>query len=74
MIFFKWQLHSYFLACGQRRNMDVKIEPGWKEVLKDEFNKPYFQNIVLHLKTEKSQGKVIYPPGSFIFNAFKIAH
>ncbi len=23
-----------------------------------------------HLKTEKSQGKTIYPPGSFIFNAF----
>jgi uracil-DNA glycosylase len=50
--------------------MDVKIEPGWKEVLKEEFNKTYFQNIVLHLKTERSQGKTIYPPGSFIFNAF----
>lgn len=50
--------------------MDVKIEPSWKEVLKDEFSKPYFQQIVLHIKTEKSQGKVIYPPGQFIFNAF----
>lgn len=50
--------------------MDVKIEPGWKELLKDEFNKPYFQQIVLHLKTEKSQGKTIYPPGPLIFNAF----
>jgi uracil-DNA glycosylase len=50
--------------------MDVKIEPGWKEVLKEEFSKTYFQNIVLHLKTERSQGKTIYPPGSFIFNAF----
>lgn len=50
--------------------MDVKIESSWKAVLKDEFNKPYFQQIPLHLKTEKSQGKIIYPPGSLIFNAF----
>jgi uracil-DNA glycosylase len=50
--------------------MDVKIEDSWKEVLKQEFDKPYFQQIPLHLKTEKSQGKTIYPPGSLIFNAF----
>jgi uracil-DNA glycosylase len=50
--------------------MDVKIEPSWKKLLKPEFDKPYFQNIVLHIKTEKEQGKTIYPPGSFIFNAF----
>jgi uracil-DNA glycosylase len=50
--------------------MDVKIEASWKEVLKNEFIKPYFQQIPLHLKTEKSQGKIIYPPGSLIFNAF----
>ncbi|MGC4038971.1 MAG: uracil-DNA glycosylase [Chitinophagaceae bacterium] len=50
--------------------MDVKIEPSWKEVLKTEFNKPYFQQITLHIKTEKAQGKTIYPPGSLIFNAF----
>lgn len=50
--------------------MDVKIEPGWKEVLKEEFNKPYFQQIAQHLKTEKLQGKTIFPPGPLIFNAF----
>jgi uracil-DNA glycosylase len=50
--------------------MDVKIEDSWKQILKDEFSKPYFQQIALHLKTEKSQGKTIYPPGSLIFNAF----
>ncbi len=50
--------------------MDVKIDASWKKVLKEEFNKPYFQQIALHLKTEKSQGKKIYPPGSLIFNAF----
>ncbi len=50
--------------------MDVKIEASWKEVLKNEFAKPYFEQIPLHLKTEKSQGKIIYPPGSLLFNAF----
>ena len=50
--------------------MDVKIESGWKEILKEEFDKPYFQHIPLHLKTEKTQGKTIYPPGGNIFNAF----
>jgi uracil-DNA glycosylase len=50
--------------------MDVKIEDSWKKVLQTEFNKPYFQQIPLHIKTEKSQGKTIYPPGSLIFNAF----
>ncbi|HMK26167.1 MAG TPA: uracil-DNA glycosylase [Chitinophagaceae bacterium] len=50
--------------------MDVKIEPSWKEVLKEEFSKPYFEQIALHIKTEKSQGKIIYPPGPLIFNAF----
>ena len=50
--------------------MDVKIEASWKEVLQKEFNKPYFEQIVLHYKTERAQGKTIYPPGRFIFNAF----
>ena len=50
--------------------MDVKIEDSWKKLLKDEFSKPYFQQIALHIKTEITQGKTIYPPGSLIFNAF----
>src|SRR6476620_8018438 len=50
--------------------MNVKIESSWKNELKDEFKKPSFKNITEHLKTEKAQGKIIYPPGSLIFNAF----
>ncbi|MCX6316214.1 MAG: uracil-DNA glycosylase [Bacteroidetes bacterium] len=50
--------------------MNVKIEASWKEALKAEFSKPYFQQIATHIKTEKSQGKTIYPPGSLLFNAF----
>ncbi|MBI2729582.1 MAG: uracil-DNA glycosylase [Sphingobacteriales bacterium] len=50
--------------------MDVKIEESWKEVLKNEFTKAYFQQIVTFLKTERMAGKTIYPPGGMIFNAF----
>ncbi|GEP96845.1 uracil-DNA glycosylase [Chitinophaga cymbidii] len=51
--------------------MDVKIESSWKEVLKDEFQKSYFEQIVMFLKHEKALNKVIYPPGNLIFNAFE---
>ncbi|MBS1587020.1 MAG: uracil-DNA glycosylase [Bacteroidetes bacterium] len=50
--------------------MDVKIEASWKAELKDEFSKPYFEDIVNFLKAEKAAGKVVYPPGPYIFNAF----
>ena len=52
--------------------MDVKIEESWKEVLKNEFPKPYFQQIAAHLKMEKNTGAVIFPPGPLIFNAFNL--
>ena len=50
--------------------MNVEIEASWKKELQTEFTKPYFENIVAFLKTEKAQEKIIYPPGSLIFNAF----
>lgn len=51
--------------------MDVQIEESWKTVLQDEFEKPYFNALVATLKAEKKSGKIIYPPGPSIFNAFK---
>lgn len=57
-------MHPYLYA------MDVKIDASWKAVLKKEFDAPYFQQIPNHIKIEKSQGKIIYPPGPQIFNAF----
>ena len=51
--------------------MDIQIEESWKKVLKDEFAKTYFQHIITFLKAEKALGKIIYPPGPLIFNAFK---
>ncbi len=49
---------------------NVRIEESWKTVLRDEFHQPYFQSLATFLKNEKTAGKVIYPPGSLIFNAF----
>ncbi|MBS1626913.1 MAG: uracil-DNA glycosylase [Bacteroidetes bacterium] len=51
--------------------MNVEIEDSWKEKLQAEFNKPYFLQIVSHLKTERSTHTIIYPSGKLIFNAFK---
>lgn len=50
--------------------MDVKIEESWKQVLQQEFTKPYFLQIATLLKSEKLAGRTIYPPGQLIFNAF----
>jgi len=50
--------------------MDVKIENSWKEILSEEFEKKYFKQLALFLKKEYEEKK-IYPPGKYIFNAFK---
>jgi uracil-DNA glycosylase len=52
--------------------MDVQIEPGWKKMLSAEFSKPSLLQLAAHLRTEKIQGKIIYPPGSQIFQAFSL--
>ncbi|TCJ19094.1 uracil-DNA glycosylase [Flaviaesturariibacter flavus] len=50
--------------------MNVQIEASWKEALSGEFRQSYFKTITEHLKTEKAQGKTIYPAGPNIFHAF----
>ncbi|MBP5210537.1 MAG: uracil-DNA glycosylase [Bacteroidales bacterium] len=52
--------------------MDVTIEPSWKKVLAEEFEKPYFSSLAQYLHDEKRAGKTIYPPGRLIFNAFNL--
>jgi len=49
--------------------MDVKISESWKTVLKDEFEKPYFQNLVKFVKQEY-QMHSCFPKGDEIFSAF----
>lgn len=53
--------------------MKVQIEIGWEEVLREEFDKEYFIKITAFLKLEKSKGKIIFPPGPLIFNAFELS-
>jgi uracil-DNA glycosylase len=50
--------------------MDVQIEDSWKKNLQQEFSQPYFLEIISFLRAEKKNGKIIYPPGPLIFNAF----
>ncbi|WP_462381732.1 uracil-DNA glycosylase [Pseudomonas sp. Marseille-QA0892] len=47
----------------------IKLEPGWKHALRDEFDKPYMAQLRAFLQKEKAAGKAIYPPGPLIFNA-----
>ncbi len=51
--------------------MEVRIEPSWHEVLKDEFEKPYFSLLTSFVRKEY-QTQTIYPPAKLIFNAFDI--
>lgn len=49
--------------------MNVKIEESWKEALKNEFDKPYFKDLVDFVKNEY-KSTTVYPPPKFIFRAF----
>ena len=49
--------------------MDVRIEASWREKLKGEFQKPYFQKLVDFVRSEYKNHK-IFPPGKEIFSAF----
>lgn len=47
----------------------IDIEPSWHEVLREEFEKPYFAGLVQFVKLQYANF-VCYPPGKLIFNAF----
>jgi uracil-DNA glycosylase len=48
----------------------VQLHDSWKKALGDEFELPYMQQLREFLATEKAAGKIIYPAGKHIFNAF----
>ena len=48
---------------------DVRIAEDWKDILAEEFTKPYFDNLVAFVKQEYASG-VVYPAGRNIFRAF----
>jgi uracil-DNA glycosylase len=47
-----------------------QLHPSWQAVIGEELHKPYMEALRTFLKEEKAAGKVIYPPGPLIFNAF----
>ncbi|GGZ26675.1 uracil-DNA glycosylase [Echinicola pacifica] len=49
--------------------MKIEIAPSWKDKLKDEFEKPYFQNLEMFVK-DAYQKQQVFPPSSEIYNAF----
>ncbi len=51
--------------------MEVSIEPSWKKVLADEFEKPYFKELATFVRSEYQSGK-IYPAPKHIFRAFEL--
>ena len=50
----------------------IQIESSWKEVLLEEFQKPYMNQLKSFLIQEKQNGKTIFPPGKDIFSAFNL--
>lgn len=49
--------------------MDVTINESWKKLLSEEFDKPYFHELVQFVKKETKQYEV-FPSGKLVFNAF----
>jgi uracil-DNA glycosylase len=50
--------------------IDPVIEAGWKSILLDQFQSPYFRTLKEFLVEEK-KNYTLYPPGRLIFNAFQ---
>lgn len=51
------------------QKVNPQLEQGWKEVLKEEFDKPYFPALKEFLVEERLK-YTVYPPGPQIFAAF----
>lgn len=44
----------------------------WKDVIGAEKEQPYFQHILQQVQQARNEGRIVYPPQSDIFNAFKL--
>lgn len=70
------RLHNRFKYFGYAVNfvewsgMNVQIEPSWKAVLNEEFEKAYFKELTDKVR-RAYLSSTVYPPPQLIFNAFK---
>lgn len=51
---------------------DLITEPSWKDLLEDEFKKPYFLDLRKFLESQRVARRKIYPPQKQIFNALNL--
>ena len=54
------------LKKGKSMNMEI----SWHEKLKEQFNQPYFLDLMQFLEMEKMMGHKVFPPQDLIYNAF----
>ena len=52
------------------KNNDIQLGPSWLEYLQTEFEQDYMLALKQFLVEQKNSGRVLYPKGSLIFNAF----
>lgn len=57
---------------ADEQKIKPQIEASWLAELEEEFQKPYFADIKKALLQAKEDGKIVYPPGPLIFNAFNL--
>lgn len=53
---------------------EIKLHESWKEILIDEFSKPYFVDLKKKLVEEKKSGKIVFPPSTQLFSALDTTH
>lgn len=65
-----WGMRDFLLFLQEKDNdMNVRIEPSWHSALAAEWDKPYFEQLALWVKSEYATRR-IYPPAGKIFAAF----
>ena len=57
-------------ACPQASQNTIRIEKSWLPYIQKKNKKPYMKELKQFLANELKQGKVIYPHGDHIFEAF----
>lgn len=51
---------------------EIKLEPGWRDKLADEFGQPYMAELKRFLLAERDRGKRIFPKGGEWFRALDL--
>ncbi|WP_045860513.1 uracil-DNA glycosylase [Teredinibacter purpureus] len=54
---------------SNKRWAGLKLHSSWRDVIGDEFDKPYMRQLNQFLEKETQAGKTLFPPADLIFNA-----